>query len=261
MDDKHRMTGPPTGGKRKIVLALILAAPVVGGIFYFIFFWSDAMIYVDNGGKEPITVLMDGDQKLVVGPGEVKSFSCRAGSHRIVAKRGDKVVFDETKTIEGQRYGLRKYLLNPEATNRYRTIEVQYGMNIPRFQTSRDDEDKVRLVVRSLSLVRASDWIDVSPDHVLEPAPKKVSGQVVASRKVLARVPKADADYILTTLARWDKEGKQYPDTREGEYLKVEKAAERIKKAAHWIESRPMSSSPRGMTRAQPRQATAGMGV
>ncbi len=205
-------------------------------IVYFGFLRTDAVIYLDNGGTERITLLVNGAEKLAVSPGQVDSFSCRAGALHIIAKRGNRVVFDQMKTIAVELHGRRNYLLNPEATNRYRTIEVQYGISFPDFQAYSDREDKARLVAEGLNLVPATDWIDVDPDHVLEPAPKEVVGKFSSSRKVLKRVPKADADYILTTLASWDKQGRyllerEASDAREKEYPKVEQAAERIQKA------------------------------
>jgi hypothetical protein len=236
MHGEHRTTRPRTRGQINISLVLTLAAAAIGAVIFYFFFWADAEIYVDNGGTESITVLVDGAEKLTVGPGQVDSFTCRAGSLHIIAKRGDRVVFDQTKAIEGRRSGRRKYLLNPEATHRYRTIRVQYGMSFPNFQTYSDDEDKARLTAGRLNLVPPTDWIDVEPDHVLEPAPKQVSGKFSDSRKVLTRAPKADADYILTTLANWEKTAKYKLDdeqrrSREAEYSKVEAAADRIEEA------------------------------
>jgi hypothetical protein len=228
-------------------------------------FGPDVDVYVDNGGPDPIAVFLDGTEKIVVRPGKAASFSCRSGSHRILARRGDRVVFDETKTVESRGWaGRGKYLLNPEATNRYRTVEVQYGMSIPSIGTYRDDEDKCRLHVESLGLLPAGAWIDVHPDYVLEKPPEEVEGKLLTSRKVVVRVPRPDADFISATLEGWERSrassapaprgddsptAGQKPEEdfekrmlredkarrrKEGEIAAVEATVERIKKATEY---------------------------
>jgi hypothetical protein len=233
---------------RLIVLATVAVA-VVGGMLY-LALGPNVDVYVDNGSAEPIAVFLDGAEKVVVSAGAVKSFSCTSGSHRFVARRGDTVVFDETKTVESRgKAGRGKYLLNPEATNRYRTLEVQYGMSIPTFGTYRDDEHKCRLHVEALGLIPAAPWIDVHPDYVLEKPPAEVEGNLLASRTVVARVPRVDADVISAMLAHWEQLRPVLTDNLEADISErirredevrrekqnqiaaVEAAIERIKKA------------------------------
>jgi hypothetical protein len=232
---------------RRVVLFSVLGLAATGCVLYAIFA-PNVTIYVDNGSQEPVNVFMDGAEKLVVAPGQADSFSCRSGAHQFVVKRGDKTVFEETKTVKSRgNAGRGKYLINPEATNRYRTKEMQYGMSIPSFQTYQDEEDRIGLLVGNLNLVPPSAWIDVKPDYVLEPAPSSVQGKTYSSRTVLVRVSSADADLILTTLTRWNRErdealapgdvtekmGKfeKQKESRKDEYSRIAEAAERIAKA------------------------------
>ncbi len=239
---------PPTDPTkiRRVVLFSVLAMAAAGVVLYLIFA-TNVTIYVDNGSEEPVAVFLDGARKLTVDSGQVDSFSCRSGAHRFVVQCGDRTVFEETKTVESRgNAGRGKYLINPEATNRYRTRNVEYGMSVPRFQTYYDEEDRVRLLAGDLNLVPASAWIDVKPDDVLEPPPSSVQGKIYSSRTALIRAPTADADLILTTLARWDRErdealapgdvsakmGKfeKQKESRKDEYRRIEEAAERIAK-------------------------------
>jgi hypothetical protein len=198
-----RRSGPD--GK-PILLVFVLVA-VAGFVIYEFVSVSDAVIYVDNGGADPVAVEVDGKQKLVVPPGQVDSFACKAGSVRIVASRDGQVVFDETKTIEPRGKTKSKYLLNPEATLRYRNATVIYTeagkdpySQKPNFQ---NQEEVLRTIAEEMGFLPPTDWIDVSPDEVLEAPPESMEGNYSATRKVLTRVSKEDSDFVLKTLAAW----------------------------------------------------------
>jgi hypothetical protein len=234
----RRRHGPSADNKGIARLALVLVG-VLGFVAYRYFSQSDAVIYVDNGGTEPVTVTVDGDEKPAVPPGQADSFPCRAGSIRIVATRGGQVVFDATKTIEPRGKVRRKYLLNPEATNRYRNAEVFYGESYasraPHYRPNRDE--LLRAFAEELSLVPPTDWVDVAPDDVLEAPPKSVQGNISATRRVLTRVAKEDADYVLKTIASWKDQAEYQLDframeQRKKEYSQVEEALKRIEAAS-----------------------------
>ena len=52
-------------------------------------------------------------------------------------------------------------------------------------------------IARRVNVVPAAEWFEAQYcDYVLEPAPDKVEGKVLASRDVLARIDKNDYDLI-----------------------------------------------------------------
>ncbi len=174
----------------------LLVLGVAGVVLYFLL-QPNVAIAVDNGGSGPMTVLLDGSETLTVPAGQVKVMSCWSGRRRITVKRGDQTVFDKTLELKGGgRRGSRKYLLNPEATNRYWVQTVHYGLNIPSFGTYFDDLDHYRQMADEIKLAPAADWIDADTDLVLEPAPEKVEAEFSDSRTVLSRIARADYDLI-----------------------------------------------------------------
>ena len=154
-------------------------------MLYFVF-QPDVEITVDNAGTGPLTVFLDGSEALTVPSNTAKKLSWRSGRRHIIVKRGAETVFDETEDLQGGRHVPRKYLLNPEARNRYWVRTVHYGLDLPSFEQIADQ----------IELAPVGPWVDVNPDLVLEPPPKEVKATVMDSRKVLSRISAADYDLI-----------------------------------------------------------------
>ena len=173
---------------------------------------NDAVIWVDNGGDEPMVLTIDGEKSLTVAPGTYERFTCAPGQHRFHVQAGDEVLFDEVKTIEEPKVvGCgRKYVFNPDNRNRYRTYEVQYGENMFEglFETSEEEvepenrEAAIRQAYQEAcqapELLPADPWFEIAGvDHVFTPEPEFVVTRT-GSRKlqVLTRVDPGDYEHI-----------------------------------------------------------------
>lgn len=190
-DYESRPSGKPFDAKKLMAVLVLLAFGLViaGGVLYFLL-GPDTRVHVDNGGKEPITVLMDGAEKVTVPPGTSRSFGVRSGPHQFIARRGDKAVFEETKTISSD----KQYVLNPESTSRYATIRFDYGGMS--FDTYTDEESHKSLLMRSITLAPVGPWIEMTADDVFEKAPHAVKAKYSDSRTVLVKLPISDYDRL-----------------------------------------------------------------
>jgi hypothetical protein len=150
-------------------------------------------LYVDNGGDRPLVVSVDGAQQLTVRPrtfGIVKWSS--GGRKQITVARAGVVLFDESKElISGSP---RKYLLNPDATNRYCSWVAHYGIAGFNVQFVRDEAEHYRKLAGTVTLVPPSAWVEQGHDYVLEAPPRSLrTSSSSEERRVLTRI--SDDDY------------------------------------------------------------------
>ena len=215
-------------GAFAFLIPLVLVALGVGGYaLYQRWFAAKVWLYVDNTGERPLTVRLDGDVKTTVAPGAFAVVKCREGSRRIQVSRGDETVFEDTKELcKPAGKEVAKYLLNPEATGRYATHSVQYGVafmpwglanlrphvqhwlplmaNDANLFPGWNEEDVKRDLYwasgeADINLVEPAVWQDISKfDIVLERAPKQIKGEITGRQEVFARLPKADFDAFTT---------------------------------------------------------------
>jgi hypothetical protein len=173
---------------------------------------NEAVIWVDNGGDEPMVLTIDGQKSLTVAPGTYERFNCAPGQHRFHVQAGGDVLFDEVKTIEEPKVvGCgRKYVFNPDNRNRYRTYEVQYGENMFEglFDTSEEEpepenrEAAIRQAYQEAcqapELLPPDPWFEIAGvDHVFTPEPEFVVTRSGSQKlQVLTRVDPADYEFI-----------------------------------------------------------------
>jgi hypothetical protein len=209
-----------------VFIPLLLAALAGAGYMtYQKWFANKVSVYVDNTGDQPLSVTLDHGATTTVAPGTFALIKCKDGSHHIQAKQGEIVVFDETKEFSaGTEDKPAKYLLNPDATGRYHSHTVQYGMAIMPWGLSnlrpvvdrltplmanqadlfpRMNEDAIKNEIfwacshGDINLVKPTVWQDISQfDIVLERAPKQIKGDLLDKQVVFARLSKADYDSI-----------------------------------------------------------------
>jgi hypothetical protein len=181
----------------RLLIALALVIVIAAGVGLYFWLRSDVEITVDNGAPEPVTVYLDGSEKLTVPAGDKKVLACRSGQRQITVKRGERTVFDERRQLEGGgKRGPRKYLLNPEGDNRYWLRTVHYGTQIPGFSLYHDDADRYRQAAGEIKLIRVSAWVDEDPDLILQEPPASVQGNFSDTRTVVSRIKRADYDLI-----------------------------------------------------------------
>lgn len=178
------------------LVVVVLLALVAAGVGLYYWFKTDVEITVDNGASEPATVFLDGVESLTVPGRQAAVLSCRSGRHKISVARGGKTVFDEVKDLQGGERESRKYLLNPEADNRYWVRTVEYGFSVPRFTTYYNDADRYQQSAAEIHLAPAGAWVDEKTNLVLKPPPEKVEGYFSDSRTVLTRISREDYDLI-----------------------------------------------------------------
>ena len=195
----NRFRRGPTARARFWAGVGVLAVLVLGlaGVVLYFVLRPDVAITVDNGDSTPLTVLLDGSEKLTLPPGKAEVLWCRSGSHHLTVRRGGETVFDQTKELQSGHGGKpRRYLLNPGAVNRYWVRTVHYGLDIPPFGMYFDDADHYRQLADQIKLAPPGDWVDADPDLVLEPPPKEVRGNIAETRVVLSPISRADYDLI-----------------------------------------------------------------
>jgi hypothetical protein len=187
------------------LVALGMVVIIVAGIGLYFWLKHDVEITVDNGGSEPVTVFVDGSQELTVPAGEKKVFTCRSGQRKITVRRGERTVVDESRRLEGKghRGESRKYLLNPEADNRYWVRTVQYGTVLPTLSPFvRGDADRYRRAANEIKLVPVGAWVDVNPDFILQEPPMAVQGTISDDRSVVSRITREDYDLIAAAATK-----------------------------------------------------------
>jgi hypothetical protein len=175
----------------------------------------DVWLYIDNGGREPMVVTIDGKEEATVEPGTLALIKCQPGEKQILVRSGDKVLFDGVKDLQkSDRLGAsRRYLFNPDGHRRYATYTVRYGTDpVEMLFGSKEDklpEDQQAAVSAAyqdmagqVELMPADPWFEVPfAALVLTPAPDSVmTNSYTEQRTVLTRVnPK---DYALLAAAR-----------------------------------------------------------
>ncbi len=211
-------------GTFAFLIPLAMAVLGVGGYAaYQRWFASNVRLYVDNTGAEPLTVRLDGEEKATVAPGTFVVLKCRDGNRRIQITRGGDTIFDETKELSKPKESEpSKYLLNPDATGRYHTHSVQYGVAfmpwglanlgphvqrwLPLIANEANpfpgmDEEAIKrdfywaCSEADVKLVDPAVWQDISKfEIVFERAPKQIKGELTGKQEVFARLPSADYD-------------------------------------------------------------------
>jgi hypothetical protein len=162
----------------------------------------DVWVYVDNAGQRPVVVTVDDELAATIAPGEITKLIYPPGEHRFHIASGDEVICDLVKKLEpSNRVGVgRKYLFNPDKSNRYQIYQAKYGVNrlegvmetgLLKYQ--KDPQIKRQFVYKQLlkeiKLVPTDAWNDVTDiDYVLTPPPDHVFTKGTERRTVLDRI-------------------------------------------------------------------------
>jgi hypothetical protein len=165
-------------------------------------------VFVDNGGKDPIAVIVEGQPEVTVAPGQFEVIKCEPGEKRIQLRCGQQVLFDGVKDLQKpDKTGTnRRYFFNPDNRNRYRTYTIEYGSNPFKelFQPGRKSpsEDALRSAYRELAaepiLLPPDAWFEVPDVHyVLATPPDCVTTKGFSERRaVMTRVDPKDYSFI-----------------------------------------------------------------
>jgi len=184
---------------RLVAIVVLLLATIAAGCSLTP---RDVWIFIDNAGAKPLVVEVDGHLATKVAPGEFAKLSYPPGEHRFHITSGDEVVCDLTKNLEqSDRIGVgRKYVFNPDKTNRYQTYQAKYGVNrlagvmqagLLKYQTDPVIKRQYiyRQLLKEIKLLPSDAWNDVTGiDYVLTPPPAYVMSKGTERRSVLARV-------------------------------------------------------------------------
>jgi hypothetical protein len=163
---------------------------------------KDVWVYIDNVGREPLEVTVDGQPAAKVAPGAFAKLVYPPGEHRLLIKAGDQVLCDLKRNLAAsERIGVtRKYLFNPDKLTRYQTYEVKYGTNrlegvmqAGLLSYQKDPQLKRQYIYRQLlkeiKLVPSDAWNDVTEfDYVLTAPPDHIISKGTTRRTVLSRV-------------------------------------------------------------------------
>ena len=186
-----------------VAVVLLFGAVGCGG--------GDISVFVDNGGRKPMVVKIDGKEAATIQHGKHAKLEIAPGERKLQVDAGDSTIFSGTKEVKKSDKFLvsRRYLFNPDYGNRYLTYTVKYGSSPlgEMFKAAlvgnpTDKEGKLRLAYQEMlamfKLMPATSWFEV-PDGVmvLQPPPESVrSKSRVATRTVLARVEEKDYDFL-----------------------------------------------------------------
>ena len=159
-------------------------------------------VYIDNVGREPLEVTVDGQSAAKVAPGEFAKLVYPPGEHSLLIKAGDQVLCDlKRNLVASDRIGItRKYLFNPDKLTRYQTYQVKYGTNrldgvmqAGLLSYQKDPQLKRQYIYRQLlkeiKLVPSDAWNDVTEfDYVHTAPPDRIFSKGTTRRTVLSRV-------------------------------------------------------------------------
>jgi hypothetical protein len=168
---------------------------------------GNARIFIDNGSTEPMIVTVEGQEETTIAPGQFTKLTWSPGERRLHVRCGGRVLFDDTKTLEG-----RAYLFNPDNQNRYLVYTVKYGGNrlAELFQRGMagDRQAQIRAAYQKLAkeveLLPSSPWCEMpSVQYILEKPPEFVVTRAGSTekRKVLTRIGHKDYALLKTALA------------------------------------------------------------
>jgi len=195
-------------GARLLLGAIIVA---IGGVGLYMS-GGGVYIYVDNGGKEPMVVTIDGKEEATIAPGQFAKIECQPGERRLQVRCGQEILFDDIKDLQKlDKLGAnRRYFFNPDNRNRYRTYTIKYGsspleglLQFERGTPSADRRNAIRAACRELvaeaKLLPPDSWFEV-PDgaYVLTKAPEYVATKrFTETRTVMTRVDPQDYAFIV----------------------------------------------------------------
>jgi hypothetical protein len=170
---------------------------------------NDVWVYVDNAGKKPMVVTVDGKEEANIAPGEFETLKFEPGVRRFHIQCGDKVLFNDTKDLkQSDTLGMgRRYFFNPDKRNRYATYSVKYGSSpldgmFDKLATAADREGQLRYahqkLLKEVTLLPSGGWFEVpNGAYVLTNPPEFVTTRGMTERRtVLTRIAPKDYAFL-----------------------------------------------------------------
>ena len=170
-------------------------------------------LYVDNTGQEELVVTVDGKNETSVAPGEFESVrGLYPGEHKIVIRRGDEVVYDETMDFKPTEIfgSVRKFLVNPDGEQRYAIYTAEYGHNHFKGATRSivggmmgqmptDTQFNFHDLKKQVRPLPGEKFVDLgNTEYILTDPPESVrTKSMSAERTVLTRVEAADHEKLM----------------------------------------------------------------
>jgi len=198
-----------------LIPALVLAASFVSAGCTPMNDW----VYIDNAGRQPLVVSVDGKEAATIEPGEFAKLSYPPGEYRFLIRSGDEILCDLTRKLEkSDRVGVcRKYLFNPDKNNRYQSYEAKYGvsrlegvMQAGLLSYQKDPQLRAQFaykqLLKEIKLVPTEAWNEVTGiDYVLTAPPKSImSSTGTTRRKVLDRIRIEDYERLTAAAEKKD---------------------------------------------------------
>jgi hypothetical protein len=192
-------------------LALVLVCGAAGcGAFGDGGIW----VYVDNTGKDPMVVTVDGKEEATIEPGQFQKLVLDPGARRFLVRCGDKVLFDGTQDLQpSDTFGVgRRYFFNPHNRSRYLVYTVKYGKNPFKefFKRSKEGKSELQVIYEELAkevkLMPAETWFEVPRGaYVLTKAPEVVvTRRSSEERTVMTRISQKEYAFFKAALAKTD---------------------------------------------------------
>jgi hypothetical protein len=175
------------------LVAAIAALPLLSCAL----FEGSAWVYVDNGSAALIDMSVDGDKPVTAPAKGMALIKLRAGRHRFVVRRAGEVLYDQSREFPDSPT-VAKYVLNPDASNRYTSKRVKYRArswgqtpDLPMYPSE---------ALKQAVVLKPDPWVPGRFDYVVgEAPPAQVStkaGETPQPVDQLCRIAAADYDLV-----------------------------------------------------------------
>jgi hypothetical protein len=165
---------------------------------------ENVRVYVDNGSERPVGASIDGGTPVVVAPGSFAILKTTAGDHTVTIRDGSTVVYEGTKTLPALEE-VRKYVLNPDRSQRYVVETVLYGERRPSLGMTESPEWAANRALEKIALRVPDPWVSGSFDEVFDERPPQTvklrQGELATkAHQRLCRISAADYDTVAKTI-------------------------------------------------------------
>lgn len=166
---------------------------------------ENVWVYVDNGSERPVGASIDGRTPVVVAPGTFAVLKTTAGDHTVAIRDGSTVVYEGKKTLTAGEE-VRKYVLNPDRSQRYVVETVLYGERRPTLGLTESPQWTANRALEKIALRVPDPWVSESFDEVFDERPPQTvklrPGEVgTKAHQRLCRISAADYDTVARTIA------------------------------------------------------------
>jgi len=178
---------------------------------------GNVWVYVDNGGKMPMVVTVDGQAETTIAPGQFEKMEYPPGEKRFHVRCGDKVLFDGTQDLQpSDQIGVtRRYFFNPDHRHRYVILTAKYGgsrldgvlesyLKGPPKNRQSALRSEYQKLAEEIKLLPSTPWFEVPGGaYVLTPLPEVVVTRGCSERRtVLTRIDRDDYTFLEAAQAK-----------------------------------------------------------